>query len=100
MARAEKWFSEKEEVVAVELSDPETGETLTFRFEPRDFPYVGLWLNFHGWNGAGETPYFNVAIEPTTAPSDNLSDAVRAGKARFLEPGASAFWSLQLSSSQ
>jgi hypothetical protein len=40
-------------------------------------PHIGLWLNYGAWSGASTEPYFNIGVEPTTSPHDDLSVAVR-----------------------
>ena len=45
-------------------------ERITFRFDPSQIPYLGIWLSNlsnRGWNG-----FTHVAIEPTNAMTDSL----------------------------
>ena len=58
------------------LRDPETGRELRFEFDPTDVPFVGLWLNYGSWSGAGSAPYFNLGLEPCTGMPDDLANAV------------------------
>lgn len=58
------------------LRDPETGRELRFEFDPTDVPYVGLWLNYGSWSGAGSAPYYNLGLEPCTGAPDDLASAV------------------------
>jgi galactose mutarotase-like enzyme len=55
---------------------------------------LGIWLNYGGWP-AGPGSH-HIAIEPTTAPADHLGDALDAGRAAWLKPGASASWTITL----
>jgi len=58
------------------LGDPETGRELRFEFDPTEVPYVGLWLNYGSWSGAGSAPYYNLGLEPCTGAPDDLASAV------------------------
>lgn len=58
------------------LRDPETGRELRFEFDPTEVPYVGLWLNYGSWSGAGSAPYYNLGLEPCTGAPDDLASAV------------------------
>ncbi len=93
---ARKRFTERGRVSRVVLACPEGREQLWLSFDSSKLPFVGLWENYLGWHGAGDTPYFNLAIEPTTAPHDSLGDALVDGSARWLKPGQSCDWSLRL----
>jgi hypothetical protein len=61
-------------------------------------PFLGLWLNCHAWSGCGSAPYFNLGVEPATAPFDSLADAMADPSGRELAPGESQGWSLLVSS--
>lgn len=50
-------------------------------------PALGLWLNRGAWGG-----YTHVALEPTTAPADLLSEAVALGSALTIPAGETATW--------
>lgn len=93
---ARKRFSAPGRVSEVQLRSADGLEQLSLRFDAKALPFVGLWENYHGWHGAGKDPYFNLGIEPATAPHDNLSAALNDDSARWLEPDESFKWSLQL----
>ena len=77
------------------LLDPEIGESVGFRFDPAEIPYVGVWLNMDGWPLSGET-CFNVALEPCTGYPDRLDYAVARDEAATLEPRSVNRWTLHL----
>ncbi|MBK9232203.1 MAG: hypothetical protein WAV79_10375 [Anaerolineae bacterium] len=58
------------------LYDPATGRELRFEFDVRVTPFVGLWLNYGGWSGAGSAPYYNLGLEPCSGMPDDLASAV------------------------
>ena len=70
---------------------------LTVRFDTREVPHFGLWLNKRGWTPfRREEPYLNLAFEPCIGAPDTLSDALGDWKsASWLEPGAERRWSLE-----
>ncbi|HEY6057745.1 MAG TPA: hypothetical protein VIV06_06920, partial [Candidatus Limnocylindrales bacterium] len=49
--------------------------------------FVGLWLDYGGWPAAPDMPRHEVAIEPTTAPADDLATAIAGGHAERLAGG-------------
>ena len=52
-------------------------------FDREVFPVVWLWASYGGWRSA-----YHVLVEPWTGYPSALSDAVQAGRARELAPGA------------
>lgn len=93
---AAKIFTEAGTADSVSLEAPGGGERLRLRQKLAETPYLGLWINVRAWNGAGDTPYLNLGLEPATAPCDDLAEAVRKGTALRLPPGAVRTWSLSL----
>lgn len=55
-------------------------------------PYLGLWLDFGGWPAAPGHPLHQVALEPTTAPADDLPSAIARGQALIVRPRARVSW--------
>ena len=47
------------------------------------FPVVWLWMVYGGWRG-----YYHAIAEPWTGYPSALAEAVEAGRARVLDPGA------------
>jgi hypothetical protein len=67
-------FAEYASPNGIDIVDKGRGEFI--RFSITDVPYIGLWLNYGAWSGAGAEPYYNIGVEPTTAPHDDLSHAI------------------------
>jgi galactose mutarotase-like enzyme len=59
---------------------------------------LGLWLNYGAWPEPPGT--YHVALEPTTASVDHLGEALDAGRARWLQPGATDTWTITLTLSK
>lgn len=70
------------------------GEWLGFAWDPGAIPFVGVWLDYGGW--PERAPVNQIAIEPTTAPADDLPGAMRVGRAVALPPGGRFEWSVRL----
>lgn len=63
---------------------------IAFSWDARDAAFVGLWLDYGGWpEGA---PVHQLAIEPTTSPTDDLASALAGEHAIWLKPAQSRRW--------
>lgn len=89
-----KLFSHACQVERIALQHPD-GSKLELSWNPREIPYLGIWLNLGAWSGCGSPPYFNLGIEPTTSPHDSLATAIQANQALILRAGETKNWSLQ-----
>jgi galactose mutarotase-like enzyme len=73
------------------------GQGVIVSFDSSRLPYLGIWLCFGGWPVSGAEPkQVAIALEPTTAPCNTLSDSERAGLAINLAPGCSFVWDLRV----
>lgn len=78
-----------------------TGQVLEVAFDPRQLPYLGLWLCYGGWPDQGTGPkQYAVALEPTTSGCNSLTEAQVMGSAIDLDPGASYQWEIRFAISQ
>ncbi|NWK54964.1 hypothetical protein HW115_05045 [Verrucomicrobiaceae bacterium N1E253] len=78
--------------VAIRCRD---GSGLKLSWEGESVPYLALWMNLRAWSGSGSLPYFNLGVEPTTAPFDALSDAIQHRHQRVLGAGQTHCWGMQ-----
>lgn len=90
---AAKLFGRREALDTVTLRHQD-GSGLRLSWDAEMIPYLGLWVNNGGWSGCGSEPYFNLGVEPTSLPIDNLSEAEYPS---FLSAGESVSWSLTVS---
>jgi galactose mutarotase-like enzyme len=72
-----------------------TGESLQLLFDSDALPWVGVCVNRWAWPHEGAADRW-VAIEPTTAPTDDLSRADEVGWSRMLGPGEAHRWTLDI----
>jgi galactose mutarotase-like enzyme len=73
------------------------GQGVIVSFDPSRLPYLGVWLCFGGWPISGaESKQVAIALEPTTAPFNTLSDSEQAGLAVSLDPECSFIWDMQV----
>jgi hypothetical protein len=93
---AAKLFTAKGAVKEVTIGSPNGQEKLHLKWNSADAPYLGLWLNCRGWSGCGSEPYFNLGVEPATAPFDDLLAAMADGSGRHLAPGESRRWNVTI----
>ena len=71
---------------------------LVLHFDPKTWPWLGLWLCYGGWpDGAGGKKGYAVGIEPCNLPVDSLADSLKAGAGSYLEGGETRDWKLQIS---
>jgi galactose mutarotase-like enzyme len=72
------------------------GGRVEMRFDPRQAPYLGLWLCYGGWPEGKPARQYCVAVEPCTASADSLASAIGEGLGRKLAPHASHEWRVEL----
>jgi galactose mutarotase-like enzyme len=80
---------------SVTLRSISSGRGVRFRFDPELLPWVGVCVNRRSWPEIG-APDTWIAIEPTTAPTDDLRTAQAGGWAREIAPGSVHEWSMEL----
>lgn len=73
------------------LSDPATGEQLTFHFDPNDNPYLAAWADYGGHGS------YTFAIEPASGANDSVYAASQLGKVKQVHAHAVNTWSLRVS---
>lgn len=73
------------------------GPTGGIRFEwcRAEIGYLGLWLDYGGWPDT--IPAGQVAIEPTTAPADDLHSAMKQQCEIWIEQDETVEWSVRIS---
>jgi galactose mutarotase-like enzyme len=74
------------------LSDPVTGESVTFSFPVEQVPYLAVWANYGGFGG-----HYQLALEPATGRMDHLGEAVRRDEVAVVEAGEVYTWHLEVS---
>lgn len=67
---------------------------IRFDWSDNEIGAFGLWLDYGGWPPGA--PVYQVALEPTTAPADDLAQATAMGRARMLAPGEIHHWSVRI----
>ena len=90
--RAVKLYSEPLTEGWATIQNDDSGESLTFRFDPAQLNTLGIWINRGGWKG-----YEHIAIEPTNAAPDALDLAVNKWKRfGYLDPNQTKEWSFSI----
>ncbi|MFY0571520.1 hypothetical protein ACN28E_47880 [Archangium lansingense] len=78
------------------LHDAARGSRVTFRFDPVELPFLGVWLCQGGWPSSRPGRHFTVALEPCNGMPDALDAAAARGTCVTLEGGGRTQWSLEL----
>jgi galactose mutarotase-like enzyme len=93
---AAKLFVRSASPGAVGIASANGTERLTFRYDERLIPWLGLWINNRAWSGCGSQPHLNLGLEPSTSPCESLTEAIAEGWTEHLEPGKIRTWSLSV----
>ncbi|WP_219838394.1 hypothetical protein [Paenibacillus sp. R14(2021)] len=72
------------------VSDPETGESLVFRFDPEETPYLAVWANYGGFND------YTFAVEPASGYMDSVQEAHKRGKVKQVLGHDTNQWKLEV----
>jgi galactose mutarotase-like enzyme len=87
-----KLYGDAQNAASAEVVGPDGG--IRFDWSGAGIPAFGLWLDYGGWPPTA--PVHQVALEPTTAPADDLAQAGATGHARHLAPGETHRWSVRI----
>jgi hypothetical protein len=87
-----KLFAENITPGEIEIFAGRTRAFLRFTFHPVEVPHIGLWLNYGGWSGISGPAYYNIGVEPSTTPCDDLQTAVSQDAAFVLQSGEARRW--------
>jgi galactose mutarotase-like enzyme len=91
-----KCFSNLLQEGFVGLYNPFVDRTLLFEFDPKEIPYVGLWLCHGGWPVESSKKHFAIALEPCSGRPDKLSNAVQRNEHQTINPGETKTWSMSI----
>ena len=69
---------------------------LTVHFDPKQLPWLGLWLCYGGWPKSAQKKGYTVALEPCNLPADSLATSLEQGAGATLGPGEQASWKLRI----
>jgi galactose mutarotase-like enzyme len=75
---------------------PREQEGITFRFDPRLVPYVGIWICQGGWPTSRTAKHFTVALEPCNGRPDSLEEAVTRNECAVVEGYESIQWWIEI----
>ncbi|MFH5831753.1 DUF5107 domain-containing protein [Halalkalibaculum sp. DA3122] len=92
---AVKLFSTESNIGQAGLYKSKADETLVFSFDKRKLPYLGIWLCYGGWPEDGEERSCTVSLEPTTAQTDSLSEAIKTGEAAKIKNNVIHQWEIE-----
>lgn len=93
---AEKLFTPRLSEGVCGLSLPREEEGISFRFDPRVVPYVGIWICQGGWPTSRAAKHFTVALEPCLGRPDSLEGAIRRNECVVLHGLKSMRWWMEI----
>lgn len=91
---AMKLFSTESSVGRAGLYKNNADESLVFSVDNTKIPYFGIWLCYGGWP-VDDKKSLTVALEPTNAQTDSLSEAIRTQKASKIKSNKVYQWRFQ-----
>jgi len=83
------YFTEKNKEGWCGIKHEDTGDTLLYRYDAVQVPYLGVWKTQGGYRGD-----YNIALEPCTGVYDDLYVANKIKKVSEVRPGGSYSWNL------
>lgn len=72
-------------------------ETVLFHFNPKETPFLGLWLCYGGWPENESPKHFTVGIEPASGRPDSLSNAIKESHSNIINGNQTHHWYLDIS---
>ncbi|MFL6312996.1 MAG: hypothetical protein ACJ71W_12920 [Terriglobales bacterium] len=93
---AEKYFTPRLSQGWCALYSPSTSHSMTFRFDPKTIPFVGMWINQGGWPTDSASKHYTVALEPCSGAPDSLEKAVEFKQASVLAGKQTQSWELEI----
>lgn len=95
---AAKLFVEHPETGKAALYRKQLDESLQVEFDTECIPHLGLWLCYGGWpEDERYSADYTIALEPTTAATDVLSEARARKQSIYLAPGEVKTWKITFS---
>ncbi len=95
--KAVKLFSDRLHTGYAGIYRKDVDESLMFRFNVDQIPYLGLWLCYGGWPVDSDEKHLTVGLEPTNCKSDSLGESVNTSKHSYIDSGETICWELELS---
>lgn len=93
--RANKFFTNRLSEGCCAVYFPASDESISFRFDVEDVPYLGVWICEGGWPDR-ERAQYTVALEPCTGSADSLAEAMRRSECSTIQPGETKRWELRI----
>lgn len=79
------------------LYHAKSDESIVFKFDPREIPYIGIWLCYGGWPAAKNEKQLTVGLEPSKGRPDSLESSILRNECSTIDAGGEERWSLNIS---
>jgi hypothetical protein len=73
------------------IKNPHSGDRMTFLWDARQNPTLGIWLTRGGWNG-----HHHLALEPSNGSPDALSEACARNQCGSIDPRSTLKWQVMI----
>ena len=93
---AEKLFTPRLSEGMCGMFLPREEEGISFRFDPRLVPYIGIWICLGGWPTSRAAKHFTVALEPCLGRPDSLESAIKRNECVMLRGHESKRWWMEI----
>lgn len=97
LEQAVKCFSDVLSEGFAGIYDKGTNQSILFEFDPKENPYLGLWLCYGGWPAVRKEKHLTVALEPCSGRPDSLSEAMKRGECTRIPARGTKSWILRVS---
>ncbi len=94
---AAKLFAENMIVGKAALFRKKSNQSIVFNFDTNQISHLGIWLCYGGWPERRGVKDYSIALEPTTANTDCLSEAILKGSSKSIKPGQLNNWFTKIS---
>jgi galactose mutarotase-like enzyme len=84
-------FGAKFVKAAIGYRFPDEQTAIQIQYDPQYFPYLGFWVTAGGFRGD-----YNCALEPMTSFYDSVSNVKKSATLRFLNPGESSHFEIDI----
>lgn len=71
-------------------------ESLIYHFDPKENPYLGIWLCYGGWPTNQENKHLTIALEPASGRPDSLSEAIKRNEYSSIGARSKKEWYLRI----
>ena len=73
-----------------------TDESLIYSFDPKENPFIGIWLCYGGWPTDQKNKHLTIALEPSSGRPDSLNQAIERNESGLIASNSKKEWDLNI----